>query len=309
MTSYYRSFSAESYPVQPIGPIVFSQAMDLVTYYSAKYDTEHRLIEFIKHVRSDANWTIAFEEHYEYWKSGKLRKRELRIPDKTAQIWEFGDNEVPWTRYLNQLCSRWFGAKETEGFNLRESVLLLHEQITELELEIFSSSVQSTRNAEWAYRTTMGAMVNMKRVFEHVAPSSVPKLHALAEGEASVLNLSGFDEPQPNLFGIVQEWLERNGFVTPFEVVTISPKEDFDPESQVWAQNANIGSITVGEVMANHDGGLTPAFNLYLTLTAPLTNEQATIVNSLFRRTIVIIERVADMARSYESYRALSDED
>lgn len=305
MTLYYRSFNAEIYPVRPIGKIELSQAMDLVTYYAATYDSERRLIEFIKHVRTDANWAIAFEEHYEYFESGKLRKRELRIPGRATQIWEHGKNEIPWTRYLNQLCSRWFGTAKTD--NLRESVLLLHEQITEFELEVFSSSVQSTRNAEWAYRTTVSAMEAMKKAFEFVAPASKPKLHALAKGGSSVLSLSGFDDPEPNLFGLVGDWLDKNGFETPFEVVTISPREDCSPEEQLWAQMTNIASITVGEVMANDEGKLTPAFNLYLTFSTPLTNEQTAIVNSLFRRSIVIIERVTDMARAYEAYRAHLD--
>lgn len=185
--------------------------------------------------------------------------------------------------------------------------MLLHEQITELEFEIFSSSVHSTRNAEWAYRTTVSAMGNVKKAFERVAPSSNPLLHAMAKGNSSVLSLSGFDDPEPNLFGLVGEWLDENGFETPFEAVTISPREDFSPEEQLWAQKTNIASITVGEVMANHEGELTPAFNLYLTFSAPLTNEKTAIVSSLFRRSIVIIERVTDMARTYEAYRAHLD--
>ena len=307
MTLYYRSFNAEIYPVKPVGQIELPQALKLVTYYEAKYDSEHRLTTFTKHICSDSKWTIAFEENYEYWDSGKLRKRELKSPDRATQHWQF-ENEVAWTQYLSQLCTRWFGSTKTDGFDLKESVLLFHELITEFELEVFSSSMRSARNAEWAYRTIMGATELMKRAFERVAPSSNPLIHAVTEGKESILNLKGFDDPEPNLFGVVQEWLDDNDFATPFDVVTISPQEEFRSESKTWAQDSKIGSITVGEVRANDNGELTLAFNLYLTLSSPLTNEQTAIVNSLFRRLIVITERTTDMVRVYEAYKASRDE-
>ena len=107
---------------------------------------------------------------------------------------------------------------------------------------------------------------------------------------------------------MVQEWLDDNDFATLFDVVTISPQEEFRSERKTWAQDSKIGSITVGEVMANDNGELTLAFNLYLTLSSPLTNEQTAIVNSLFRRLIVINERTTDMVRAYEAYKASRDE-
>ena len=89
MTLYYRSFNAEIHPVKPVGQIELPQALNLVTYYEAKYDSENRLTTFTKHICSDSKWTIAFEEHYEYWESGKLRKRELKSPDRVTQYWQF----------------------------------------------------------------------------------------------------------------------------------------------------------------------------------------------------------------------------
>lgn len=301
MTRYYKSFNAETYPLKPIGQIDLPKALELATYYSAKYDTDKRLVEFTKHVRSEADWTIAFEERYQYWRSGKLRIRELVIPGRKIQKWEYETDEVAWTRYLSQLCSKWFGSTRTDALEISESALLFHELITEFEFEIFRSSVLTTRNAEWAHRTVMSVAKSTKSAFERVAPYSNPMLHAVAEGEKGLLNLAGFDEPHPNLFGVVGEWLETNGFKTPFDVNSISIQEDFGPDEKVWAQRSEIESITVGEVMANSGGRLVPAFNLYLTLCVHPTNEQAAIINSLFRRAIVSIQWVIDTSRVYET--------
>jgi hypothetical protein len=304
-TRLFRTFTAYQYPVQPQGEVEYSEARGLSTYYEARYDDEERLIEFVKWVREGKGpkeeWLIMFTEEYQYFDNGNLQKRTLKVPGQDDQIWEFTRYQRSWSGYLDRLCNRWFrrsgGSKRPSAAQLS---LLVHEQFTELEADVFEAAVGVPRDSEWAFKTTLRILPRAREIIEEIEPNAGPRICAITEGQPDGLKLEGFDEPEPSLYAVVQSWQEQHSRVGVLETITLLAKHDLDQMGRDWAAGSNIGSITFAPIQAVDNNKLAIAATLFLLTKQTLSEEKICVVNSVFRRLLQQIQNVVEMARVYE---------
>ncbi len=304
-TRYFRTFSAYRHPVQPHEQIEYSQAQELPTYYEARYDDQERLIEFVKQLRAEdgskKEWLIMFTEEYQYFDNGKLKKRTLKVPDQSDQIWEFTRHQKSWSNYFDQLCDRWFRRSSRSDRPSPEQLsLLVHEQFTELETEVFEAAVGVPHDNEWAVKITLQILDRTRDIIEGIEPNAAPKICAFAEKLPDGLKLGGFDELPTSLYGVVDEWRDENSEVSELETITLLAKHDLDQEGRRWAAGSNISSITFAPIRAVDDGELLVATTLFLLTAQTLDEKQVCVVNSIFRRLVQQIQNVVEVARVYE---------
>jgi hypothetical protein len=305
-TRYFRSFSAHRQPVQPQKQIEYSEAQQLTTYYEARYNQEGHLVEFAKRLRvddgSEGEWRVIFTEVYQYFENGRLQRRTLRIPGQCDQIWEFAENQKSWSDYFERLCDRWFGRSGCiDQPSPAHLSLLVHEQFTELEAEVFEAAVGVPRDNEWAFNITLQILDRARNIIEEIEPRAVPRICALARGKRAGLILEGFDAPEPSLYGIIESWREEHPEVRELETITLLPARDLDQMGQRWATDSNIGSITFAPIRAVDDDHLAIAAILFLVTAHALNEENICVVNSIFRRLLQLIQTIIEIARAYET--------
>ncbi len=306
LTRYYRSFSAHWQPVQPQGQIEYSQARELPTYYAARYDEQERLVEFVKQLRvhggSNDEWQTVFMEVYQYAEDGGLRRRTLKVPGQNDQIWEFTPNQRSWSDYLERLCGRWFrGRNPLERPGPARLSLLVHEQYTELEAEVFEAAVGVQRDHIWARNTTQLILDRTRDIVSEICPYAVPRICAWAKGRREERVLVGFDEPVPNLYGIVESWREEHPEVGRLDAHTLLAQRDLDLMGRRWAAESNIGSITFAPIRIVDRGSLTVAAMLFLLTAQSLSKDDLCLVDSIFRRLLQQIQSVLETARAFEA--------
>ncbi|QDT01274.1 hypothetical protein [Adhaeretor mobilis] len=307
-TRYFRSFSAHRHPVQPQKQLEYPQAQELSTYYEAQYDEQGRLVEFAKKLRvnddSVEEWRIVFTEMYQYLESGSLKQRTLRIPGQSDQIWEFTENQTSWSDYFERLSERWFRrSSPIDRPSPSQLSLLVHEQFTELEAEVFEASVGGPRDNEWAFNTTLQILNRTRDIIEEIVPKAAARICALAiaEGQQDGLVWKGFDEPEPSLSGVIESWRDGHPEVGELETVTLLAKRDLDEMGQRWAAAAKIASITFAPIRAADGEDLTIGAMLFLIAGQTLNDDNLCVVNSIFRRLLQQIQSVLDMARVYQT--------
>ncbi len=304
-TRYFRTFSAYRHPVQPHEQIEYSQAQELPTYYEARYDDQERLIEFVKQLRAEdgsrKEWAIMFTEEYQYFDNGKLKKRTLKVPGQSDQIWEFTRRQRSWSNYFDQLCDRWFRrSSRSDRPSIEQLSLLVHEQFTEIEAEVFEAAVGVPHDNEWAFKITSQIVGRVRDIIEEVEPNAAPRICAFAEGPRDGLKLEGFDEPPTSLYGVVDSWRDEHSEVSELETITLLTKRDLDQMGQRWATDSNIGSITFAPIRAIDGDKLAIAATLFLLTAQTLNEEEVCVVNSIFRRLVRQIQDVVEVARVYE---------
>lgn len=308
-TRYFRSFSALRHPVQPNTEIELSNARELDTYYEARFEKHDRLVEFIKHLKQvqggRTKWTVMFIEKYDYWGSGCLKKRTRVVPEQPEQTWDYADNERRWSKYFDDLFVKWFLARRTAEPTMAEISLLLHEQFTELESEVFRAGVTAARDNQWVFETTSRLIAELRKIVLEIAPDASPTICAFALGEGE-LRLEGFDEAPLNLYGVVSEWAESQPLPNDHETVTILPRIDFASEGQRWATQSESRTITVAPVLTNAEGKLLVAFTVLLVAKVELKPEQIAVLNSISRRCVSLLQQIIESARSWEEMRKLS---
>lgn len=307
-TRYFRTFSAHRHPVQPQEQIEYSEAQELSTYYEARYDEKERLIEFVKQLRADDDseikWGIMFTEVYQYFDNGNLQRRTLKIPGQNDQVWEFTEHQKSWSNYFDQLCDRWFGRLcHADQRSPAQLSLLVHEQFTELEAEVFEAAVGVPHDNEWAFKITLRILDRVRDIIEEIEPNAAPRICAFAEGQRDGLRLEGFDEPPPSLYGVVESWLDEHSEVSGLETTTLLAERDLDQMGQRWAAASNIGSITFASIRAIDGNHLATAATLFLLTAQTPNDEEVCVVNSIFRRLLQQIQNVVEVARVYEASR------
>lgn len=303
---FFRSFTAYRHPVHPIGPIELAEARELDTYYEAGYDNHGRLTTFIKHLRQvndgGSEWTVAYKEKYIYWRSGNLRTRRLLVPGEPDQAWDFAERSFGVSAYFNELYRRWFcGWDEHQKPTIEKKSLILHEQFTEFELYLLSASADVTKDNQWAFETTTQLLDVLREIVAEIDADTSPKVCAVSLGKENVLSLKGFDDPPPNLFGVLDEWRNQRRFATDIDTVSILPDIEFDATGRRWAADCKVGTITYSPVRAVRDGIPTEAFSMFLLTQNRLNNEQIAVVDSIFRRATAMLQQVIEIAATTTS--------
>lgn len=307
-TRYFCSFTAHRHPVQPQKQIEYSQAQQLSTYYEARYDEQGRLVEFAKKLRvnddSDEEWSIIFTELYQYFDSGSLQRRTLRIRGQSDQIWKFTENQRSWSDYFERLCDRWFRrSNPIDQPSPAQLSLLVHEQFTEVEAEVFEAAVGVARDNEWAFNSTLQILKRTRDIIEEIDPKAAARICvlALAKGQRDKLVWKGFDEPEPSLYGVIESWRDGHPEVSELETITLLAERDLDEMGRHWAADSKIGSITFAPIRAIDGDNLTIGAMLFLITGQALNDEKLCVVNSIFRRLLQQIQSVLDMARIYQT--------
>ena len=305
-TKYFRSFAGYMHPVVPKDEVSLRDAKRLATYYEAVFNTAGRLVKFIKHLRqtdtTGEQWIKAFSEVYVYWDNGSVKRRTFQVDGHPDQVWEFDKKRTRWTDYIDGFCHRWFGsAKKDAEPSLAEKSLLFHEQVTELEQSLLAACYTSKRDAHWARQTTTELVQSFRDVILQMDPYEAPLICAAGLGMEEVQFFQGFDDPPPNLFGILLEQLGD------FKKLIVFPRIDFDDQAKAWAQQSELGAVLATPVMGSDGNNLIEVFTVFLLLQSEPNSEQVAVMNSLVRRFAILMQLIVSQAGIAEFYESRRD--
>lgn len=318
MTSvkYYRSFDAESLPLQPRGELAEEETHSLVTFYIAEFDESNRLVSLTKLLRQDdarmpTVFATVFTERYEYWPSGRLRSRTLSRSDDQRQRWEFDDRQT-----LGEKASHWLRMWRSLPVNRKaaraadERLVLCHELLSEIESEILEDVFHRPPDSTWAAATILRHSNEFKEIFETILPGSNPRLSMLAVSEQSHWKLlRGFDEfLNLGVLGSIWDRLESH---TSFEPVDLTTDAPLGSDEIQWLRTNDVASLFALPIRASlslveeqasrkqFSESLDPiaAFLLLWLKTSPAPIA-AVEINSVFRRVGIIVQTVFAMTHA-----------
>lgn len=228
-TRYYRSFSAYQHPLCPVGEITLEEALNLITFYEAVFSADQKILSFKKQIRCKENETYHFDEmfieQYQYDNSGELLSRKLTTPGEKDQIWYYKSLSAP--------------------------SLNAHNQFNQLEDYVYSHLGQKEYDELFIYTGMTLFIEGVKQILE-MATSSNIRVCAAAENPRQPIPLKGFDEPEPNLFGIIEDWKSQQPALNSDSIFSLTPQYDFDRSTFEWAENVNIKNIVSVPIKAQH---------------------------------------------------------
>ncbi len=267
-TKFFRSFSATTYPVEPLNEVTQDEAIHLVTYYEAKFDSEGQLREFTKRLKQrngdkEPKWIDMFVEKYDYYPSGCLKQRKLIDSMGHEQTSDFADEPAKWSGYLDDFVGSWFSAfsapKEEvpniEDVGLADRLVVCHELVSEFEnaeLQMMNARLRSGAPPPW-HDTRVGA--SFKEIVQLLVPRGTPRLGFLASemmakvGRVSFVEMLGsfkmadFDALEG--LEVFREFIpprENNRLSVP---QLIQPNDDLNPQINDWLTANGVKSLFV----------------------------------------------------------------
>lgn len=313
-TRYFRTFGAESYPVEPRGELNPSDIHKFTTYYEARYDAENRLREFEKHLRQRGpadteNWISSFVERYDYWPNGRLKTRRLIGPDNAViGTWDFDDSAFRWTSFLSRWIENWMGSpdstKPATG-SFAEKVCACHALVNEMESGLFRDT-DTVRDIYWACREISEAVPNFKALFEFLLPGSKPRVSFITYSQTStgdhLAHSIGFDE-LVNVAIIDQirpHALERQFESTPIDLcdttnLDLDAKKVWLTDYQSWLEENDIAAAYAVPIrLANR-----VVASLLLCLCVGPGRAEAAGIVSIFQRQGMLVQSRIQLTREF----------
>lgn len=313
-TKYFTSFSALSYPVEPLNEIDLNAAQQLTTYYEARFNSRGLVSRFTKYLKQQepegcVGWKVMFTEEYEYHATGQLKERRLSTPDGELKVWDFEDKPAGWSNYFDAFASSLFSGISTRDAEstpvlpelaLIDRLVVCHELMSELDNTVFETIARQPRTPDWILSSFCEQLPRWKDIIQLICPQSTPRvLYLAAQAESQHLDtLAGFD----SIGGIVliqdllDPYLDRR-IATPHQVV-LNTSEDEDVKD--WLAANDVVSLFVMPIRVKSDQQLEVAGLLTLALSKACYQKEVAAVASMLRRLGQLCHTTFDIAQAAE---------
>ena len=325
---YFESFSATSYPIEPVNEIDLESARELVTYYEARYNADGSISQFIKYLKQQEPgrgtiWKEVFIEDYAYYATGRLKERRFSVPGGEPQVWRFDDEPRCWSAYLDSLaCSLFSTARPgndkaspvPEDMGFAERLVICHELASELDNDLFETIADHQRSPDVVLPQLAGLLPRFRDIVQLVCPHSKPRilfLVAQSVPESAELN-SVATRSTPSSFDVLEGFDTVGGIVSIeelldpyFERKMMTPSEvpiraSQDSDVVAWRTANEVASMFVVPIRVVCEHGLETAGLLVLILSRECDVHVSAAVKSVFRRFAHLCHTTFDIAQSVE---------